>query len=238
MYKVADVGASQPRMPPSGTAAGGSWNGRGSGAAPDLLHTVTAAQIASTPSTATEIPIASDTRRSRVARPWRCINQTTPIRSAAITIGPLPLDRFERRPKMRRTSAITYSPATTAARQPSIRRSTIWVAAATLAGSRPKHSRTLPYKPPGTNSARASMSIDRSATLSSTDASTNQGAVSPTGTHTTPAMKNAGAPSSASARAVARQTPTYDTSVLEVRTTRTRSGAENRAMTSLAARLL
>jgi len=38
---------------------------------------------------------------------------------------------------------------------------------------------------------------------------------------------NTAKPSSTSARAVARQTETYDTSVFEVRTTLTRCGAEN-----------
>ena len=43
-------------------------------------------------------------------------------------------------------------------------------------------------------------------------------------------MKNAAQPSSASARAVARQTGTYDTSVLVARTTRIRSDAGSLAM--------
>jgi hypothetical protein len=45
-------------------------------------------------------------------------------------------------------------------------------------------------------------------------------------------MTNTENPSSTSARAVARQTETYDTSVFEARTTRIRCGAENLAIGS------
>jgi len=69
-----------------------------------------------------------------------------------------------------------------------------------------------------------------------TVASTNHGAHAPNPAHAVPATKNAGGPSSASARAAARHAETYDTSVFDVRTTRTRSDVVDFAMTILAHR--
>ena len=89
-----------------------------------------------------------------------------------------------------------------------MRRSTISADAAILAGVRPSVSRTLPYSPPGTNSARASMSTARTATLSATAASTYHGAAGPIDAQATPPTKNAPHPSSTSARAAARHTDT------------------------------
>ena len=94
----------------------------------------------------------------------------------------------------------------------------------------PSESRTQPNRPPGTNSARASTSTARSDTLSTTAASTYQGAADPIDAHATPAMKNAPQPSSTSARAAARHTEPYDTSVLEASTTRIRSDGEKRGV--------
>ena len=74
------------------------------------------------------------------------------------------------------------------------------------------------------------MSIERSATLNTTAASTNHGADGPIDSQAMPLMKNAAAPNSTSARAVARQTDTYDTSVPEASTTRMRADGENGGM--------
>ena len=53
--------------------------------------------------------------------------------------------------------------------------------------------------------------------LRMTATSTNHGDDDPMAAHATPPMKNAGAPSSVNARAAARQTDTYEISVLEAR---------------------
>ena len=61
-------------------------------------------------------------------------------------------------------------------------------------------------------------------------ARTAQGADSPSFVHAIAPMKNAAQPSSPSARAVARQTETYETSVLVLRMTLTRCDAGSLAM--------
>jgi hypothetical protein len=66
--------------------------------------------------------------------------------------------------------------------------------------------------------------------LRTTAARTNQGAEGPIVTAAIPAMKRAGQPSSVSARAAARHTETYDTSVLDVRMTGMRDVGGNLAM--------
>src|SRR5262249_14140728 len=123
-----------------------------------------------------------------------------------------------------------WCPATTAASAPRTMRSTSRPAIDTRPASGPSVSRTLPYKPPGTNSARASMSAARSITPRTAAASTSHGAADPSAAHATPPLQNAGAPSSPSARAVARHTETYDTIALDERTTRIRSDAGNLLM--------
>ena len=65
-----------------------------------------------------------------------------------------------------------------------------------------------------------------------TATSTNHGDDDPMAVHATPPMKNAGAPSSVSARAAARQTETYEISVLEARMTGIRAVGGNLAMGS------
>jgi hypothetical protein len=99
--------------------------------------------------------------------------------------------------------------------------------AAALAGNRPSASLTLPYNPPGTNSARASMSTARTEMLRATAARTYQGAAAPIDAQATPPAKNTPHPRSTSARAAARHTDTYDTSVPDASTTRIRSDGEN-----------
>ena len=120
---------------------------------------------------------ACATVRSFGDRPWRCINQTTPIAASANVIGPLSPTSARRRD---------------AGDAPAERDQ---VVAGHHRGERAEHqavgeerrrrrrppaglpsvSRTLPYSPPRTNSARASRSAARTATLSSTTASTAQG---------------------------------------------------------------
>src|SRR6267378_6812938 len=78
--------------------------------------------------------------------------------------------------------------------------------------------------------ARASRSADRRTMLRTTAARTNHGDDGPIAAHATPAMKNAGVPSSVSARAAARHTETYEMSVLDARTTGMRAVGGNLAM--------
>src|SRR6185295_1986521 len=80
------------------------------------------------------------------------------------------------------------------------------------------------------NSARASRSAERRNMLRMTATSTNHGEGDPMAAHATPPMKNAGAPSSVSARAAARHTDTYEIRVLEARTTGIRAVGGNLAM--------
>ncbi len=87
-------------------------------------------------------------------------------------------------------------------------RSTISADAAIFAGARPSASLTLPYSPPGTNSARASTSTARSAAPMRTAARTYHGAADPIEAQATPPTKKATHPSSPSARAAARHTDT------------------------------
>jgi len=66
--------------------------------------------------------------------------------------------------------------------------------------------------------------------LSTTAARTNHGAGGPIAAHAAAPTKNAGQPSSVSARAAARQTETYEISVLDASSTGTRAVAGNLAM--------
>src|SRR5712691_4711086 len=102
--------------------------------------------------------------------------------------------------------------------------------AANFAGCGPSVSRTLPYRPPGMKRARASMSAERRNMLRTTAARTNHGAGGPIAAQATPPMKNAEQPSSVNARVAARQTETYEISVLDARTTGTRGVGGNLAM--------
>src|SRR5262249_20226238 len=75
-----------------------------------------------------------------------------------------------------------------------------------------------------------SRSTERRNMLRTTAATTNQGAVGPMVTAAIPPMNRAGQPSSVSARAAARQTETYEMSVLEARTTGMRGVVGNLAI--------
>jgi hypothetical protein len=66
--------------------------------------------------------------------------------------------------------------------------------------------------------------------LRTTAARTKNGAGGPMVTAAIPAMNSEGQPSSVSARAAARQTETYEISVLEVRTTGMRGAGGNLAI--------